>query len=130
MTDIDTLIRDLEGATEGSRDLSDKALLGCGWIYTPNGYGPGKPCWGGGGLWTDPAGVGTAASDPRPSPTESLDAALTLVPEGEWWAVDGNCDDPIDCSAAVGRVGGEEKGRSVTPALALCIAALKARSAA
>lgn len=73
--------------------------------------------------------------------TGSIDAALTLVPEGWAWALhhhrdcSGSNADPI---AKVSRVNWGEKeneakfyksadGRGATPAIALCIAALKAR---
>lgn len=58
-----------------------------------------------------------------PSYTGSLDAALTLVPDSiEQWDV---CFDtyPIAC---VGR--GENGAKGATPAIALCIAALRARA--
>lgn len=66
--------------------------------------------------------------------TASLDAALTLVPEGYRWLV-GNAwkDKHGDCPAMASVVvAGDYGGRptsAATPALALCIAALKARSA-
>ena len=130
MADLKSLIAELEAAKEGSRTLSDKVLLACGWSYEPNRYGPGGPQWGGGGLWTDPLGIGTAASDPRPSPTESLDAALTLVPDG--WAVEltgekGSQGWGVRLTSDASQ---ETMGLALTPALALCIAALKARDAA
>jgi hypothetical protein len=54
-----------------------------------------------------------------PNYTASLDAAVTLVPEGCGWMVMGN-------AAKVGRW----PSRGATPALALCAAALRARAAA
>ncbi len=51
--------------------------------------------------------------------TVSLDAAVTLVPEGCGWMVMGN-------AAKVGRL----PSRAATAALALCAAALRARAAA
>ncbi len=137
MTDLKSLIAELERAKEGSRTLSDKVLLACGWSYEPNRYGPGGPQWGGGGLWTDPLGIGTAASDPRPSPTESLDAALTLVPEG--WCGGGRLVGlppyGMELLATDGlkvRLPGPKlvSSSGATPALALCSVALKAREAA
>lgn len=72
---------------------------------------------------------------PAPRYTSSIDAAVTLVPEGEEWAV-------ICSRHKVGRegfltnvawVGLEQidtaEPQGATPALALCIAALKAREA-
>ena len=137
MADL-SLIAELEAAKEGSRELSDEVLLMCGWSYEPNRYGPGGPQWGGGGLWTDPLGIGTAASDPRPSPTESLDAALTLVPEGWIWEISNTVGCGGDVSGGFAWVqpadvrppGAHHQAKGATPALALCIAALKAREAA
>ncbi|KKL04415.1 hypothetical protein LCGC14_2616320, partial [marine sediment metagenome] len=85
--------------------------------------------------------IGTAASDPRPSPTESLDAALTLVPEGfaieDFMIWPGH---PASLTILGTHKDGDKywhnssdgrwKGEAATPPLALCIAALKARDAA
>lgn len=61
-----------------------------------------------------------------PEYTDSIDAALLLVPDGAAWSVMQNHISP---AASVGgnRVGPWWRRRS-TPALALCIAALKARN--
>lgn len=74
-----------------------------------------------------------------PSYTSSIDAALTLVPEGWHWEVS---DSPKEFPARAGvspvapvdewvcsDTGGQDAS-AATPAIALCIAALKARSAA
>lgn len=66
-----------------------------------------------------------------PRLTTSLDAALTLVPEGWTWDVDATAP---ECGVdwTLHPQGLEEfavTGTAPTPALALCIAALKARSA-
>ena len=148
MINLKLLIAELESAKAGSRELSDKVLLACGWSYRPNCYGPGKPQWGGGGLWTNPLGVGTAASDPRPSPTESLDTALTLMPENYKFSVGierhytDEANEPKGHLIAWCILLPDKKGSAVydtdeitevqttnTPALCLCIAALKAREA-
>jgi hypothetical protein len=57
-------------------------------------------------------------TQPLPAFTASLDAAVTLVPEGYGWMVMKN----------VAKVGRWPK-RAATPALALCAAALRARAA-
>jgi hypothetical protein len=54
--------------------------------------------------------------EPCPAYTASIDAALTLVPEGAGFALMGR-------AAKVGR----ETSKGATTAIALCIAALKAR---
>ncbi len=71
-------------------------------------------------LATPPADGGTV-----PAYTTSLDAALTLVPEGCEWEVYGGDKQAV----AVIYVSGPKyvDGRAPTPALAMCIAALKAR---
>ena len=61
--------------------------------------------------------------------TASIDAALTLVPKGKWWCVTSS---PI--CATVGDPDGtippdRYQVPAATPALAFCIAALRARAA-
>ena len=119
------LIEQLERATEGSREL-DVAIT--------------RACY--------PALIQQHASyyladirvDIQPY-TTSLDAALTLVPEGWAWNVSSNnvatiCRNWDDDSAPVfwsqrptrrHVAWSEHKGTVATPALALCIAALKAQ---
>lgn len=73
-----------------------------------------------------------------PAYTASIDAALTLVPEGWWWGVTKGADDiglPVDQSPENFSAGcwpepGSFQKRywAKTPAIALCIAALKART--
>ena len=66
--------------------------------------------------------------------TASLDAALTLVPEGYRWLVGnawkdkhGSC--PAMATVALAGDYGTRPTSAATPAIALCIAALKAREA-
>ena len=63
------LLDKLRSATEGSRDLSDEVLFAAGWTHD-------------GQYWLDANGTNRTLFDDMPSPTESIDAALTLVPEG------------------------------------------------
>ena len=109
--ELQALIARLERATGPDRELDNAiwALLG-------------QP------LPDDPAGW-------PPLYTASLDAAMTLLPKGEDWA---------EWSIGFGFIGGQARARiwigdelsdgqknvGATPAIALCIAALKARSAA
>lgn len=64
--------------------------------------------------------------------TSSIDAALTLVPEGWEWSVSGG---PNTISSAMLCRGGDHQDdeeidcEGATPVIALCIAALKARAA-
>jgi hypothetical protein len=61
-----------------------------------------------------------------PRYTASLDAALTLVPEGFDWII-GRTNSGLTIHAEVGGRGGEYQRFAETPALALCAAALRAR---
>lgn len=63
----------------------------------------------------------TDANAPRY--TASLDAAMTLVPEGAYWAVKHYPN--AKCAADVF---GTRQGYAATPAVALCAAALRARA--
>ena len=65
----DQLIAKLEAAEAGSRELSDVVLLALGWTH-PHTVS-----------WVSPDGRGVHDLD-APSPTESVDDALGLVPEG------------------------------------------------
>lgn len=64
--------------------------------------------------------------------TTSLDAALSLMPEGLAWVVSKQDGNPFAACGPVDRTGWvawSEDNRAATPAIALCIAALKARQA-
>ena len=135
--DLKSLIAELEQAKEGSRELSDRVLLAVGWlgqsasskvagILVPH--------------WKSPDGRDVLV-DLRPCPTTSIDAALTLVPEGfaieDFMIWPGH---PASLTILGTHKDGDKywhnssdgrwKGEAVTPPLALCIAALKARDAA
>ena len=115
---MDDLIRKLANAECGSRELGDEVLLAVGWKHTSVGYFHG-PIY----RWSAGDGKPSCAEEDRPNPTTSLDAALTLVPEGWSW-LSGSEESWVWPS------GGMSKGHRVwakTPAIALCIAALKAR---
>ena len=128
MTD---LIERLKAATKGSRELDAEIcvhLLGGG-AYAAESPFNGEWCVYKG---EDSAGRPRLAEnkkgdvpDTRLSYTTSLDAALTLVPEGYDWIV-------ADVNGHVGGtpyacVGDEKQHFGETPCLSLCIAALKAR---
>lgn len=99
-----TLVERLEQATEGSAELDD-AIHEC--IIN--------------------LGIDHHAYQ---SPTQILDHAVALVPTKHWWGIETTS---VDCYDAFVRGWGDETvwinhvGR--TPALALCIAALRAREA-
>jgi hypothetical protein len=130
--------------------LIDCALKGIKIIYPTEGH-PMTPGRGGrieaAGTfellgWIDPGEINRNFSpfggeDRYPPVTASLDAAMTLVPEGLIWAVT-NCGaedrlipDMSVASAVVGKADDPSKPSvAATPALALCAAALRAREGA
>ena len=69
------------------------------------------------------------------SPTASIDAALTLVPEGFEWSLEyqagHHVSSDVECMIAIAKLGDpcrDWESTSYTPALALSAAALKARA--
>lgn len=118
-----TLIHRLESATEGSRELD-------GLIYRAiNPQIPEEDWHESGGVWYSRDPIDRIAFDVPPDYTTSIDAALQLVPEGwrmyslRWYAL--NVMATIwDGEMIPGKMI-DAGGR--TPALALCIASLKAR---
>ena len=122
---LKSLIAELEAAKGGSRELSDRVLLAVGWlgqsasskvagILVPH--------------WKSPDGRDVLV-DLRPCPTTSLDAALTLVNTGGMIRV--AFDMPNNFATVYFKAGGiAGDGKAPTPALALCIASLRARDAA
>lgn len=105
------LIARLEAATGPSRELDEAISV---WLH--NAANPGGRVV----LWV---------AMPRPY-TSSLDAAVTLVPEGHWWSA-GACQRENHATVAPEGVDDDRshEGYGATVALALVIAALKARSA-
>lgn len=100
------LIKRIEAASGPDREINAEILLMIG------GKKRGMD-W-----WIEFAYIGRAI----PAYTASIDAAMTLVPEGEIWAID-----YLRSPKTVARVGAFNQGSAATPALALCAAALKAR---
>ena len=101
------LLSRLEQALEGSRDL-DRDIHEQ--LTDPETVAPFPSRW-----------------DAIPHYTTSIDAALTLVPEGCAWGCTSACgtSKPV---ASCGPISGPVHGtKGATPALALCIASLKAR---
>ena len=99
----------------GSRELDEAIALAVGW--TPLN---GKYC---GEWWVDPR---DGALKLLPPFTTSIDAAVTLVPEGFRWSVV-KCR--RDATASVGPEGSvPARGSARTAPLAICIAALRARA--
>ena len=123
MTTDPTLLADLAAASGPDRELDARVALCAGW-KKPGHHGGYSEIVG-----VRPGGRGFAAV---PRYTASIDAALTLVPEGWGWKAD--CGLGFGHSFTVGHVGvnklfdrPEGWGKAATPAIALCIAALKAR---
>lgn len=123
------LISRLEAAENGSRELDQEIALALGYTIKGIGYLNERTCFA-----PDGGEIGRI-----PVYTGSLDAVLKLVPEGWTWSVlfrpmvD---NPPYRGSVADGHFGyvmGMEKAHATavakTPALALCIAALKAKAA-
>ena len=109
------LIADLEAATEGSRELSDRVLLACG--CRPIGS------YGGEYGWKDQHDCEIG----EPDPTRSLDDALAQVPEGLALSLDWPFE--ILPVRASWRFVGEVRSwvDAATAPLAVCIAVLKAQ---
>ena len=125
MTD---LLERIEAATEGSReldkDIASQVHPGTDWDkrYTAN-VG-----------WGHPDFNRVMRANPVPHYTTSIDAALTLVPEG--WGFKADCGLGYGNECTVGHVGENKMydqpdgwAKAATPALALCAASLRAREA-
>lgn len=124
--DLSALIARLEAAEAGSRELGHEVLMALGWRRSVVGhfYGPLYQ-------WSSPdfsPHLISGDEDKLPNPVLSLDAALALAesvlpgwPVGMWTTK----------QYAVGSVlredGGAFDATSPTPALALCIAILRAK---
>lgn len=117
LVDLIARLERAEGADRGLDSAIHAEMLLTGW--TPEFWDESL---------ADPELINPSIPEARPY-TSSLDAALTLVPEGWDWIVFGAG------GADVWKVGpGNELHRidetyAATPALALCIASLRARSA-
>ena len=136
MTDLEDLIARLECAKAGSRELSDEVLLACGWTITKD-RGPQA-------MYISPANTGPVHQVYAPSPTEDLNAALALVPEGWGWILSRYADIQLWLSgftAVLEKPTGDGEWEplgfiampavmAATPALALCAAILRARAKA
>lgn len=135
MTEIMSLIERLEKATGPNASLGREVLLACGWRKTCVGHFHG-PMY----RWSSPDGK-IGFDDDRfhdHDPTNSLDAAMSLVPEGyairDWMVWPGQ---PSELNLLETHLYKGERwhkssdrrwpAKGATPAIALCIASLKAR---
>ena len=120
------LLERLYAATEGSRELSDEVLLALGWRRKEGPYS--QPA-----MWWKPPFEPSTWRERRPNCTESVDDALSLVPEGWHWTA-GNSrtwSGDVQSRASIFRpdIHGYIRADAPTPALALCIALIKAHEA-
>jgi hypothetical protein len=114
------LIERLKTATTPDDALDEDILLACGWVIEVDDAHEEMH-------WLDPAGCAWSRMQ-LPRPTHSLDAALTLVPEGWSWRV-GN----LPSRRAFADLGTQRSLQCIegaTPAIALCVGALRARAGA
>lgn len=121
MSDLSDIISRLEALTGPSRELGDEVLRAYGWT-TPTGGG-----WPNDRFWSQPNGQTYGGVGERPDPTASVDAALALLPDDSWeWNLAWNSGFGF---AEVGDPTLHMEGEHKTPAIALCIASLRAREA-
>ena len=135
----------IEAAEAGSRELDREIAKSQGWHrveprFTKNKHGAWIAPEDFTGVYSDGSPIldslhGTTMHRDVPIFTTSLDAAMSLVPEG--WQVTIDCmpemREPPSCEVECWSIGKDHRdtmrriGRAATPALALCAAALKAR---
>jgi hypothetical protein len=132
-SDNTALIAELEAAEKGSRELSDRVLLALGWV-TFREYGF---------IWWGKNKRSSGPEDDRPSPSESLDDVLAMVPEGWQWTGSNRAPKPhagrayihnrelhfTGLGAAPNPAYRGFEATAATPALALCIVILQAKEA-
>lgn len=107
---------------------ADRELDGAAWCAA-NGY-PFVKWDGAGAIWRGAGGsIRHYPANGVPHYTASLDAALTLVPEGCGYQIISGFDEGglTHASVYVPEIDNGERGDSATAALALCAAALRAR---
>ncbi len=145
MDKLSEIIERLERATDPSRDLADDVLLACGWSVIEFGAldNPSHE-------WLAPDESTTYVGGDHPNPLASLDAAVSLVPEGMMYGLAGPwvytadhedetkrgrqiweaaVDDGDNfCGDIESLTDFDNSGQGPTPAIALCIASLKARA--
>lgn len=122
------LIERLEKATGPDRELANEVLLACCWKADEYGPGPGRYV-----IWIDPDPNGEDYIDgDQPDPTASLDAARTLIlPEHSFGGLaQVSPHDWIMMIFSRSDSKARWEGEAPTAELAVCIAALKARTSA
>ena len=122
---LSDLIARLEKATGPDRELGNDVLLACGWVCEEHGNGGPDTYL----TWAPSPDDDDFLDGDHPDPTSSIDAAMTLVPEGmekDFTDLYGVARVSVGINANPGPFYGTHEGGSL--AIALCIAALKARS--
>ena len=135
MTDHAALIEELEAATAGSRNMSDRILIAHGWTVADNSSSS-VYAW----VWRNPDGIGVLSSA-LPDPSRDLSDTIALVQKGNF-AIENFMiwpGEPVSLTIlGTHNYGGERahkaedgrwKGEAATPALAVSAASLKAISA-
>lgn len=140
------LISRLEKCSGPDRELADEVLLNCGWSMGEVGNNLCDPAI----EWLSPDGSEAFYDGDQPNPLASVDAAMGLIPEGFSWFIEEIKVEGHDVWAKVAEVvknrerkfglttseiesglrliGWGFDGRAKTPAIALTIAAIKARA--
>lgn len=116
MTEIKSLIERLEKAPGPSRELDKEIAESCGWERNEDDFWRHKDRY-----WA------REAFDYPPNFTSSIDAALTLVPQKYDWYLHMIDEVYNACVGPIGTFSGTSSVIGATPAIALCIAALRAR---
>ena len=120
MTHADLIAR-LEALTGPDQEVADEVLLACGWSMIEFGALD-NPSY----EWLAPDESTTYVGGDHPNPLASLDAALTLRPDDQWeWELSWNS---YGATAKLGDPRLYLEGEHKIPAIALCVAALKARA--
>lgn len=117
------LIEKLEKAAGPDRDLDRDVALACGWKRKP---------WVSGAVWEPPTWKpGKPRRSAVPKFTASIDAALPLMPQG-WHAIlytETRCAELYPTEIPKRPAGIQSRANGPRIAVAICIAALKARAA-
>lgn len=134
MDDLIALAERVAKAQGADANLGRDVLRACGWVQTEVGYFLGPLT-----RWSPPDPKSRFSFDDddfrRYDPTASIDAAMSLVPEGGTWTLlsadpnEGDVDGPQLPFATVVTSVDAYHATGATPALALAAAALRARSA-
>ncbi len=132
MNPLTEIISKLEKATGPDRELDGQIALAIGWTFVALAEQRERKAW-----WREPGAEWFSRREKPPHFTGSIDSALTLVPEGKYWEVAFGLPTPTIKTRYWGQVYGDQDAydlahpicHGATPAIALCIASLKAIAA-